>query len=137
ESVIRLLADATDDRHPVRDGSVGMPSRLADDSVEAREWVFYPGTFRPLAAMQCVYRRSDRPIAGADEQQAAMPLPLLPPSSATQYVFHTAPNGAPVRLTDFSGAVVWEGRYGPWGNVNSVEMQAAFDQPLRFQGQYY
>ncbi|CAJ3976510.1 rhsD protein [Burkholderia pseudomallei] len=131
------LADATANLHPdPENGSAGVPPGLVNEVCEAREWVFYPGTFRPLAAMRCVYRQCDQPIGCGDEQQAATPLPLLPPSSATQYVFHTDPNGAPVRLTDLSGAIVWEGRYGPWGKVSPVEMQAAFDQPLRFQGQY-
>jgi len=138
ESVVRLLADATADLHPVREnGLVGMSSGPPDEYVEAREWVFYPGTFRPLASMRCVYRQSDRPIADGEEQQAATPLPVLAPAFATQYVFHLDPNGAPVRLTDLSGAIVWEGRYGAWGNVSPVGMKAAFDQPLRFQGQYY
>ncbi|PCE32286.1 RHS repeat-associated core domain-containing protein [Burkholderia ubonensis] len=99
--------NATADLHPDREN-------VADEYSDAREWVFYPGTFRPLAAM-----------------------PFFAPASEGLHVFHTDPNGAPVRLTDLSGSIVWEGHYGAWGQVSPVGMQAALDQPLRFQGQYY
>ncbi|WP_241239068.1 RHS repeat-associated core domain-containing protein [Burkholderia stagnalis] len=77
-----------------------------------REWIYYVGTFRPLAAVHHA--------SGAGDI----------------YFFHNDPNGAPVRVTDKFGLVVWEhGRVDAPGAGNGS--RRGFDQPLRLQGQYF
>ncbi|HDR9762972.1 TPA: RHS repeat-associated core domain-containing protein [Burkholderia cepacia] len=96
----------------------------ADGYGESCEWVYYPGTFRPLAALRYAPKnRSDQSTAASE-------------SAARNVFFQTEPSGAPTRLIDQSSAIIWEGRYGAWGHVGSARMHAADDQPLRLQGQY-
>ena len=138
ERVDRLLAGAATTLHPEREnGSFGISPLATDASFEAREWVCYPGTFRPLAQTRCVYRRRASHGADGDMSRAAVRLADCALVSEMRHVFHNDPNGAPVRLTDRWGATVWEGRYTAWGHASPGEMKEAFDQPLRFQGQYY
>ncbi|WP_081334307.1 RHS repeat-associated core domain-containing protein [Burkholderia diffusa] len=131
-NVRRWLANASIDVRPDRSET------SADGYSDAREWVYYPGTFRPLAGMRCMYQLQTLHADGTDQQQeGAMPLaPAL--IAGTQYVFcDTDPNGAQTRLIDQSGSVVWEGRYAAWGSVSQVGTQPEHDQNLRLQGQYY
>ncbi|WP_186214931.1 RHS repeat-associated core domain-containing protein, partial [Burkholderia gladioli] len=55
------------------------------------------------------------------------------------YHFHTDLVGAPLEVTDEAGELVWAGRYGAWGRVETdaglLPIQRT-EQPLRFAGQY-
>ncbi|VWB28632.1 rhsD protein [Burkholderia lata] len=91
------------------------------------EWVYYPETFRPLATMH------------HDLAVRTVPVPTpRPPTgcSALVYFFQTEPNGAPVRMHDADGEVVWEARYNQTGGIERSSAQRV-DQPLRLQGQYF
>ncbi|WP_082720680.1 RHS repeat-associated core domain-containing protein [Burkholderia sp. ABCPW 14] len=109
---LRAFAHAVDQTAPA-DGFGGV-----------REWVYYPGTFRPLVEMRYMHAETTPPLPSASE-------------SATRHFFHTDPNGAPTRITDSLGAVVWEGKYAAWGRTNETRVRAELDQPLRFQGQFH
>ncbi|KVT52572.1 RHS repeat-associated core domain-containing protein [Burkholderia ubonensis] len=88
-----------------------------------KEWIYYPETFRPLAVVNC-----DLAAGGASTKamgQAALGLEWT-------YFYQNGPNGAPVRMHDVSGQVIWEGRYRSTGGV---ENWGGSDQPLRLQGQ--
>ncbi|VWB33907.1 rhsD protein [Burkholderia lata] len=87
---------------------------------DAREWVYYPETFRPLAEVRCRYN-----IESTDKEAPAV------------HYFHTDPNGTPTRMIDPLGTVIWEGEYGVWGAIRRTETCDEFDQPLRLQGQYH
>uniref|UniRef100_UPI000A0591EC RHS repeat domain-containing protein n=1 Tax=Photobacterium marinum TaxID=1056511 RepID=UPI000A0591EC len=51
------------------------------------------------------------------------------------YHYHLVHLGTPLKLTDRSGAVVWDAQYQTFGAVTlNVE---TFSNPLRFQGQYF
>ena len=60
---------------------------------QQREWVYYPGSFEPLAMVQ-------RDISGKDIPQAER-----------IYYYANDPNGYPTRLLDETGKVVWAARY--------------------------
>ncbi|MFC5474358.1 RHS repeat-associated core domain-containing protein [Paraherbaspirillum soli] len=83
---------------------------------QAREFVYYPDTFVPLALI---------------DRQAE----VNPPGSGI-FHYHNDPNGCPTRLTDSAGRVVWSVSYTAWGAVQSTHVQA-IENPIRFQGQYY
>jgi len=75
---------------------------------QCREFVFHKGTSIPLA------------IIGPDR---------------TILYFQADPNGAPVRLFDIHGKVLWSARYDATGNFS--ELAEYSNQPLRLQGQYF
>ncbi len=77
-----------------------------------REYVYYPGTFRPLALLT---------------QEGSL---------RESWHYHCDPNGAPVRLTSVCGEIVWAERTGAWGEKGQV-FASRIDNPLRFQGQYF
>ncbi|NLW48572.1 MAG: hypothetical protein GXY86_14745 [Firmicutes bacterium] len=79
---------------------------VTDD--DTREWVYYPGSFEPLAMVR----------------------------NEEFYLYHNEPNGCPARLLDESGKVVWAARYDAWGKVKKLLVDEV-DQPLRLQGQYF
>lgn len=76
-----------------------------------REYVYYPGTFEPLALMNGM----------GDVQQV--------------YHYHNDPNGCPTRLTDVSGEVKWGASYTAWGAIARLHVNE-MDNPIRLQGQY-
>ncbi|TCW75947.1 type IV secretion protein Rhs [Burkholderia sp. SRS-46] len=102
-----------------------------------REWIYYPGTFQPLAVVHCAPAAGEATGSGGvasfersdDEYDAT--------ASGGLYFFHGDPNGSPGRVTDVLGRIVWEQRYTAWGVPGEAESPQAFDQPLRFQGQYF
>lgn len=61
-------------------------------------------------------------------------VPMLMRTQGVVYRSHTAPNGAPLRLTAPGGRIVWEAQHDAFGcaHVRIGEV----DQPLRLQGQY-
>ncbi|WP_082721912.1 RHS repeat-associated core domain-containing protein [Burkholderia sp. RF2-non_BP3] len=97
----------------------------APPSRRVYEWVNYPGTFRPFAAVHC-----DLPEHGASAQAAGQ----LAQSSGAAYFYQNDPNGAPQRMHDAVGNCVWE--YCP---AECVERLGASwnEQPIRLQGQYH
>ncbi|WP_322027278.1 RHS repeat-associated core domain-containing protein [Burkholderia sp. BCC1977] len=86
----------------------------ADDHGEIL-YFYYPKSFRPVALIERAPDRSD------------------PTSCADARFFHNDPNGAPMRITDIRGEIVWDADYQVWGASTS---QNGTEQPLRFQGQY-
>lgn len=90
---------------------------LALDVIEghAREFVYRPESFEPLA------------LLGATAAGATTPAgPLL---------YLNDPNGAPTRLIDQSGQVMWSARYAAWGGIAQL-YELRVNNPLRLQGQY-
>ncbi|WP_082758391.1 RHS repeat-associated core domain-containing protein [Burkholderia sp. MSMB1498] len=92
----------------------------------ACEWIYYPGTFQPLAVVH-----GD---LAEDRVSARLPGQLVP-DAATVYFYQNDPNGAPVRMYDASGKVAWTARYHSRGGVECIGWQIM--QPLRLQGQYH
>lgn len=77
-----------------------------------REYIYYPGSFRPLALLT---------QEGGEKQS---------------WHYHCDVNGAPVRLTSPAGEIVWSEKSGVWGEKGEVFVNRIAN-PLRFQGQYY
>ncbi|KVJ80761.1 RHS repeat-associated core domain-containing protein [Klebsiella aerogenes] len=77
-----------------------------------REYVYYPGSFQPLALLT--------QEAGRKES----------------WHYHCDPNGAPIRLTSLQGEIVWSEKTGVWGEKGEVYADR-ISNPLRFQGQYF
>lgn len=105
--------------------ATGPASARSDGSDELREWLYYPGTFRPLLGM--------RRIVSTE----ALPARSEPTSSQVVHFFQNEPNGAPTRIVDLQGAILWEAVYAAWGGIQRTESQPSFDQPIRLQGQYF
>ncbi|PCD63207.1 RHS repeat-associated core domain-containing protein [Burkholderia sp. IDO3] len=94
----------------------------------AREWVYYPGTFRPHATIHTELA----------EKKASESATRSPPRPGVPYFFQNDPNGAPVRMHDSQGNVVWEASYGPTGAATEISgLPQVMKQPLRLQGQYF
>ncbi|WP_175754538.1 RHS repeat-associated core domain-containing protein [Burkholderia ambifaria] len=74
------------------------------------EWIYFPGTFNPLAV---TYNTSEE-----------------------LYFFHLDANGAPTRMTDASGSIVWNASYTILGQANKNNGNSIY-QPLRLFGQYH
>ena len=74
-----------------------------------REYVYYPGTFEPLA------------VIDADKQL---------------YYYHNDINGLPQELTCPEGRIVWSGTYDALGRLKGLRVDEVA-QPLRLQGQYW
>ncbi|EDT2963755.1 type IV secretion protein Rhs [Salmonella enterica subsp. enterica] len=86
-----------------------------------REYVYYPHSFEPLSLI--TYRTG--PDGGCGDKDPV-----------AVYFYHNDINGAPLRLTDRTGAVVWRlAESGAWGGRSRQE--GLVRNPLRFQGQYY
>ena len=94
-------------------------------SDEVREWLYYPGTFRPLLGMRRVYSID------------ALPARNQTTPNEVRFFFQNEPNGAPTRILDVDGAILWEAVYTAWGGICRTEFQSSFDQPIRLQGQYF
>jgi RHS repeat-associated protein len=74
-----------------------------------REYVYYPGTFEPLA------------VIDADKQL---------------YYYHNDINGLPQELTCPEGRIVWSATYDALGRLKGLRVDEVA-QPLRLQGQYW
>ncbi len=61
--------------------------------------------------------------------------PLAKLEGANTYYYHNDHLGTPQKITDASGAVVWEGEFKPFGEAISVT--GIITNNLRFPGQYY
>jgi RHS repeat-associated protein len=73
-----------------------------------REWVYYPGSFKPLALVEA------DGLAGENERI---------------YYYCNLPN-------DENGKVVWAALYDAWGKVKKLPVDEV-EQPIRLQGQFY
>ncbi|MDR0243716.1 MAG: DUF6531 domain-containing protein [Burkholderia sp.] len=93
------------------------------DAGRVKEWIYYPETFRPLAMVNC-----DLAAGGVSKQATGRAAPGL----EWTYFYQNGPNGAPVRMHDASGQVIWEVRYR---SIEGAEHWEGSDQPLRLQGQ--
>jgi len=105
-------------------GDVGGRARPAAGHLY--EWVYYPQTFRPFGAVHCELSE-DTVSAQSAGQLAFVPWAV--------YFYQNEVNGAPVRIHDVHGEVVWEARYSPKGGTERSGT-AWIDQPVRLQGQY-
>jgi len=86
-----------------------------------REYVHYPYSFEPLAL---ITHRTGPDGGCGDKDPTAV------------YFYHNDVNGAPLRLTDRTGAVVWrQAESGAWST--RYRQEGLVSNPLRFQGQYY
>jgi RHS repeat-associated protein len=88
------------------DGDALLAEKFEDQP--AREYVYYPGTFEPLAVID----------AGG------------------VYYYHNDVNGLPLELTTPGGEIVWSASYDAMGRVGKLLVNDVA-QPLRLQGQYY
>jgi RHS repeat-associated protein len=89
------------------DGDALLCERFEDQ--QAREYVYYPGTFEPLA------------VIDGDGQV---------------YYYHNDVNGLPQELTRPNGDIVWSATYDALGRVEKLLVNEV-TQPLRLQGQYF
>ncbi|MEA4950611.1 MAG: RHS repeat-associated core domain-containing protein, partial [Petrimonas sp.] len=75
-----------------------------------RDFVYYPGTFVPFAAIE--------------------------ESGKIRYYSNDIA-GLPQEVRDEEGNVLWQARYDALGRVASLKGNYRFDNPIRLQGQYY
>jgi RHS repeat-associated protein len=80
---------------------------------QAREFIYRPETFEPLAVLGQTAR---------GQQLGTL-----------HYV--NDPNGCPTRLIDGKGQVLWAASYSAWGAVDKLHASAV-SNPIRLQGQY-
>jgi RHS repeat-associated protein len=83
---------------------------VGEQAGAGREWVYFPGTFEPLAML------------GGAEANGVLH-------------YHNDPNGCPMRLTDAKGETQWAASYTAWGGIAALHV-VAVDNPIRLQGQY-
>ncbi|MGZ2747564.1 RHS repeat-associated core domain-containing protein [Burkholderia stagnalis] len=114
-----------------RSGAVGARGGLD------REWIYYPGTFQPLAVVHCALAEGEAASTAGVASIGRNDDEYCGTAGSGLHFFHSDPNGAPGRVTDVLGRIVWEQRYTAWGGPAETESPHAFDQPLRFQGQYF
>ncbi|MDN7513934.1 RHS repeat-associated core domain-containing protein [Burkholderia sp. AU45251] len=123
----------------------------------AQEWIYYPDSFVPLAGIQwphkieapvsmagheriTEYETGDARRGGGqarygdgEDQNSTFPAS----SQTTVHYFHVDPNGAPTRITDSEGGIIWEIEHVAWGGIGNIERKFESNHPLRLQGQYY
>ncbi len=61
--------------------------------------------------------------------------PLIMEADNNIYYYHNDLNGAPLRLTNEQGKVVWNAHYDVLGNVDKLSIKEVYN-PIRMQGQY-
>ena len=76
---------------------------------KTREYVYYPNSFEPLAIIE---------------------------ENGSINLIHTDAVGLPQEVTNEDGNIVWSASYDALGNTTRID-STNFDNPLRFQGQYY
>ncbi len=89
------------------DGDALLSERFEDGP--AREYVYYPGTLKPLAVID---------------------------GDSRVYYYHNDLNGLPQELTRPNGEIVWSATYDALGRADQILVDD-LPQPLRLQGQYY
>jgi RHS repeat-associated protein len=88
------------------DGDALLSEQFEDQA--PREYVYYPGTFEPLAIIE----------------------------NGNIFYYNNDVNGLPQELTKPNGEIVWSASYDAMGRVDQLLVEEV-DQPLRFQGQYW
>nr|WP_277405096.1 RHS repeat-associated core domain-containing protein [Burkholderia sp. Ac-20349] len=91
------------------------------------EWVYYPETFEPFAVVR-------RQVVTGDLLAEA--IKQTDHSLQTVHYLQNDRNGAPMRMHDIRGNVVWEANYNPTGGVENSRNEWV-GQPIRLQGQYH
>jgi RHS repeat-associated protein len=87
--------------------------RLLSDCIQGekpREFVYYPGTFKPFAMIE-----GDGRIC----------------------YYNNDVVGLPQEVCDAAGNLLWSARYDALGKVEAITTTNGFDNPLRLQGQYF
>ncbi|MCU9955709.1 DUF6531 domain-containing protein [Burkholderia sp. BKH01] len=129
----------------------------------AREWLYYPGTLRPLAGIHREYTTEPSLFLEDDVSHGtrnihsdAMPQQRVPqPSprsvdpiaigemahltlkSLRNYLFYSDPNGAIIRVIGNQKNIIWECNYDALGGINHLMSEIEFKQPLQMLGQYF
>jgi RHS repeat-associated protein len=75
-----------------------------------REFVYYPGSFIPFAVIE---------------------------GNGKIRYYHNDIAGLPQEVRDEEGNILWQARYDAMGKVVRLTGRRRFDNPIRFQGQYY
>jgi len=85
--------------------------QLLADNIDGktREFVYYPGSFKPLAIIE---------------------------DNGSINLIHTDSVGLPHEVTNKDGKIIWSATYDAQGNCTQIDSEK-FANPLRFQGQYY
>jgi len=83
------------------------------DNDEQRQYIYHEGSNGPLG----------RFVANKQKGWQFQPI-------------HSDIRGAPVRMSNASGDVIWQAELDPWGEIRSLQGNAD-DMPIRMSGQYY
>jgi RHS repeat-associated protein len=85
------------------------PTPKADswDELSFREYLYYPGNFKPLAMIE----------------------------KGESYRYYTEPNGSPSRMIHIDGSIVWSAKFNVLGQID-IHVNTV-DNRLRMQGQYH
>ncbi|WP_080402154.1 RHS repeat-associated core domain-containing protein [Burkholderia ubonensis] len=110
-------------------GEVGdAGSRTCPAGGHLYEWIYYPETFQPFGAAYSELSNDE-----LSTQAAGQPPPLI---HGKVYFYDNNVNGAPLRMHDADGRIVWEARHSPTGGAETSGT-GWIDQPVRLQGQYF
>lgn len=102
-----------------------VPERSADGSLVPSG--LFQGVLTGAASQEQEAESSDRQTPGEPIDS--------PCKRAMANFYHLEPNGAPFRLLDVYGNMIWEAGYTAWGAASASEGSAVFN-PLRLLGQY-
>jgi RHS repeat-associated protein len=139
-----LLGEMTQANEPTANGAHEkvvsiMASKNSNQSkaylfLGAREYVYWPATFEPLALIdknnKFTNNLQNNQILGSAEIEEQSPL------IGSLYLYHNDMNGCPTRLSTTNGQIVWGANYTAWGGANKTGVNE-IEQPLRMLGQQY
>ena len=77
---------------------------------QPREFVYYPGSFVPFAVIE---------------------------DNGRILFYCNDVSGLPLEIRDEKGEIRWQARYDAMGGIERIKGHHIFDNPIRFQGQYY
>ncbi|WP_230469033.1 MULTISPECIES: RHS repeat-associated core domain-containing protein [Burkholderia] len=105
---------------------------------QGHEWIYYPETFQILAALYCSRQQQGGLSSSSTDVNyiSGKTLETQAPCKSIVYLFDNNPNGAPVRVYDHRGTLVWEARYGALGKILEIKADD-IDQSIRLQGQFF
>ncbi|MCP3999949.1 MAG: type IV secretion protein Rhs, partial [Gammaproteobacteria bacterium] len=106
--------------------------RLAKEVNGQRTWFYYSGEglvaeFDDSGGLVTSYAWKPGSLWSTD--------PLILSRSGKHYFYHNDHLGAPHKLTDTKGAIVWQAEYDAFGEIEIVDAQIVNN--LRFPGQYF
>ncbi|WP_321785145.1 RHS repeat-associated core domain-containing protein [Burkholderia pyrrocinia] len=118
--------------------TIGVREQISTKNCRQREWIYYPGTFEPIAIIysSLVGNEPIHPNGDIDHQSPHLS-PISLSGNKRIYFYHNDLNGTPIRVTDSFGRVMWEQGYPGLDRVNNFILHQDFDQPVRLQGQYF